>query len=67
MARWENIKNNAKNPKIGQIIDDAMILIKKENPSLKEILDKIYAGPELDKEDLENNRCYFKYKGEILP
>ncbi|WP_180375394.1 type I restriction-modification system subunit M [Clostridium thermarum] len=51
-ARWENIKNNAKDPRIGQIIDDAMLLIEKENPSLKGVLDKRYARPELDKRRL---------------
>jgi len=51
-ARWENIKNSAKDPKIGQIIDDAMLLIEKENPSLKGVLDKRYARPELDKRRL---------------
>ncbi|MDK2920398.1 MAG: type restriction enzyme protein [Candidatus Petromonas sp.] len=51
-ARWNNIKDNAKDPKIGQIIDDAMILIEKENPSLKGVLDKRYARPELDKRRL---------------
>lgn len=51
-ARWDYIKDNAKDPKIGQIIDDAMILIEKENPSLKGVLDKRYARPELDKRRL---------------
>ncbi|SKA96655.1 type I restriction enzyme M protein [Caloramator quimbayensis] len=51
-ARWDNIKNNAKDPRIGQIIDDAMLLIEKENPSLKGVLDKRYARPELDKRRL---------------
>ena len=51
-ARWNFIKDNAKDVKIGQIIDDAMILIEKENPSLKGVLDKRYARPELDKRRL---------------
>ncbi|MDK2822011.1 MAG: type restriction enzyme protein [Candidatus Petromonas sp.] len=51
-ARWGFIKDNAKDPKIGQYIDDAMILIEKENPSLKGVLDKRYARPELDKRRL---------------
>lgn len=50
-ARWGFIKDNAKDPKIGQYIDDAMILIEKENPSLRGVLDKRYARPELDKDD----------------
>lgn len=51
-ARWNHIKDNAKNPKIGQYIDDAMILIEKENSTLKGVLDKRYARPELDKRRL---------------
>lgn len=51
-ARWGFIKDNAKDPKIGQFIDDAMILIEKENPTLKGVLDKRYARPELDKRRL---------------
>jgi len=51
-ARWENIKNNAKDSRIGQIIDDALLLIEKENPSLKGVLDKRYARPELGKRRL---------------
>lgn len=51
-ARWTFIKDNAKDFKIGQYIDDAMILIEKENPSLKGVLDKRYARPEIDKRRL---------------
>ena len=48
-ARWEYIKNNAKKPEIGKIIDDAMIAIEKDNPGLKGVLSKNYAKPDLDK------------------
>lgn len=48
-ARWENIKNNAKKSEIGKIIDDAMVLIEKENKTLKGVLQKEYARPDLDK------------------
>ncbi|MGC8901863.1 MAG: type I restriction-modification system subunit M N-terminal domain-containing protein [Fervidobacterium sp.] len=48
-ARWERIKKSAKDPKIGQIIDDVILLTEKENPNLKSILVKRYARPELDK------------------
>ena len=48
-ARWENIKNNAKKSEIGKIIDDAMVLIEKDNKSLKGVLQKDYARPDLDK------------------
>ena len=51
-ARWENIKKNAKQSTIGQIIDKAMIAIESENQSLKGVLPKNYARPELDKTKL---------------
>lgn len=51
-ARWTFIMDNAKDIKIGQYIDDAMILIEKENTSLKGVLDKRYARPEIDKRRL---------------
>ena len=48
-ARWSYLQKNAKQPEIGKIIDDAMELIEKENPSLKGVLPKDYARPTLDK------------------
>ncbi|WZL72042.1 class I SAM-dependent DNA methyltransferase [Clostridiaceae bacterium 35-E11] len=51
-ARWNFIMDNAKDVKIGQFIDDAMILIEKENPTLRGVLDKRYARPEIDKRRL---------------
>lgn len=51
-ARWEYIKNNAKKPEIGKIIDDAMITIEKDNPNLKGVLSKNYAKSDLDKSKL---------------
>lgn len=51
-ARWSYIKANAKKPEIGQIIDEAMEAIEKENESLRGVLPKNYARPELDKQKL---------------
>lgn len=51
-ARWGYIRDNAKDIKVGQFIDDAMILIEKENPTLRGVLDKRYARPEIDKRRL---------------
>lgn len=48
-TRWSSIQNNAKQPTIGKIIDDAMDLIERENPRIKGILPKNYARPDLDK------------------
>jgi len=51
-ARWSYLKANARQPSIGKIIDDAMIAIERDNPSLKGVLPKDYARPTLDKERL---------------
>ncbi len=51
-ARWDHLQNNAKQPNIGKIIDDAMDAIERENPSLKGVLPKNYARPALDKHRL---------------
>ena len=51
-ARWDYLKQNAKKPEIGKIVDDAMIAIEKENPSLKGVLPKSYARPDLNKQSL---------------
>jgi type I restriction enzyme M protein len=51
-ARWEKIQANAKKPTNGKIIDDAMTAIERENVSLKGVLPKTYARPQLDKHRL---------------
>ena len=51
-ARWSNLKANAKQPAIGKIVDDAMLAIERDNPSLKGVLPKEYVHPRLDKQRL---------------
>ena len=51
-ARWETLQNQARDPKIGKLVDDAMVAIERDNSSLKGVLPKIYARPALDKERL---------------
>jgi type I restriction enzyme M protein len=51
-ARWEHLKANAPQPKIGNLVDDAMSAIERDNPSLKGVLPKDYARPGLDKQRL---------------
>ncbi|MDI9347826.1 MAG: class I SAM-dependent DNA methyltransferase [Methylacidiphilales bacterium] len=51
-ARWSYLYARAKTPTIGKDIDDAMESIEKENSSLKTILPKVYARPNLDKDGL---------------
>ncbi len=48
-ARWEEIIKYTNSPEIGQVIDKAMDLIEKENPRLKNVLNKNYSRPEIDK------------------
>ena len=51
-ARWNKLANNAHKEEIGTIIDNAMRDIEKENKSLKGILPKNFARPELNKQAL---------------
>jgi len=51
-SRWDYLQDNAKKPEIGKLIDDAMELIEKENPSLRGVLPINYARPNLDKQRL---------------
>ena len=51
-ARWAYLKAQAKQSTIGQIVDQAMISIERDNPALKEVLPKEYARPALDKQRL---------------
>ena len=51
-ARWSNLKANAKQPTIGKIVDDAMLAIERDNPTLKGVLPKDYFHPRLDKQRL---------------
>ena len=48
-ARWSKIASAAHTPEIGTVIDDAMRTIEKENTTLKNVLPKNYASPDLDK------------------
>ncbi len=51
-ARWEKLQAEAKQPTIGKSIDDAMVALEKENPTLKAVLPKDYSRPALDKHRL---------------
>lgn len=48
-ARWSTIASAAHTPEIGLVIDNAMRAIEKENTTLKNVLPKNYASPDLDK------------------
>src|SRR3989338_585499 len=51
-ARWAHLQSNAKQPTIGKVIDDAMVAIERDNPSLRGVLPKDYGRPQLDKHRL---------------
>jgi type I restriction enzyme M protein len=51
-ARWSFLQGKAKDPKIGQLIDEAMTAIERDNKTLKGVLPKDYARPALDKSRL---------------
>lgn len=51
-GRWEHLCASAKQPIIGRLVDDAMVAIERDNPSLKGVLPKEYARPTLDKQRL---------------
>lgn len=48
-ARWKTISAAAHTPEIGIVIDNAMRAIEAENKSLKNVLPKNYANPDLEK------------------
>ena len=48
-ARWSHLQARAKQPTIGEDIDNAMLAIESNNASLKGVLSKDYARPALNK------------------
>ncbi|MDP2792363.1 MAG: class I SAM-dependent DNA methyltransferase [Rectinemataceae bacterium] len=48
IARWSFLRSKAKLPTIGKEIDNAMDAIENDNPSLKDVLPKVYARGNLD-------------------
>ena len=48
-ARWAGLQDAARQPDIGEMLDDAMHAIEHDNPVLAGVLPKDYARPELDK------------------
>jgi type I restriction enzyme M protein len=51
-ARWPHLQGKAKQPTIGKLVDDAMVAIERDNPTLKGVLPKDFARPALDKQRL---------------
>lgn len=48
-ARWTHLKSQARQSAIGQLVDDAMAGVERDNPALKGVLPRDYARPALDK------------------
>ncbi len=51
-ARWAHLKAQARQLTIGQLVDEAMEAIERDNPTLKGVLPKNYARPNVDKQRL---------------
>ncbi|MYJ13135.1 MAG: SAM-dependent DNA methyltransferase [Acidimicrobiia bacterium] len=51
-ARWERLQAQARQPTVGQAVDDAMEAVEEANPALDDVLPKIYGLPALDKQRL---------------
>ena len=52
-ARWQHLVDNATDPQIGQMIDEAMRAVEEENPRLKGMLPKGYSRSTLPHDSLE--------------
>lgn len=48
-ARWGWLRDNARLPTIGTLIDNAMLAVERDNKTLKDVLPKDYGRPTLDK------------------
>jgi len=51
-ARWSCLQDRATQPDIGKTVDSAMDAIEKDNPSLRDVLPKVYARGNLDPTNL---------------
>ena len=51
-ARWPYLQSQAKDPEIGKKVDAAMDAIERDNPSLRNVLPKVYARGNLDPTNL---------------
>ncbi len=51
-ARGTFLRDNARQPTIGKLLDDAMVVVERDNKTLKGMLSKDYARPTLDKQRL---------------
>ncbi|MDE0131700.1 MAG: class I SAM-dependent DNA methyltransferase [bacterium] len=47
-ARWSYLQARARQPEIGELVDDAMSAVERDNPVLRGVLPRDYARPALD-------------------
>ncbi len=52
IARWSYLQSKAKLPTVGKEVDNAMDAIEKDNPSLRDVLPKVFARGNLDPTNL---------------
>lgn len=52
-ARWQHLRSAAKQPTIGQFVDEAMVSIEWDNPALKSVLLRDYTRRALNKQQAE--------------
>ena len=51
-ARWQHLRDQARQPSIGRLVDDAMTAVERDNPALRDVLPKDYGRDALDKQRL---------------
>ena len=51
-ARWSNLRSQARQNTIGQVVDAAMTAVERDNPALRGVLPRDYARPALDQRRL---------------
>lgn len=51
-ARWDKIQASSKQPKIAELIDEALLVIERENPKLEGILERKYSDAKLTPAEL---------------
>ena len=51
-ARWSNLRSQARQNTIGQVVDAAMAAVERDNPALRGVLPRDYARPALDQRRL---------------
>lgn len=51
-SRWSTLQSEAKQPNIGEVVDDAMDALEKDNLSLRNVLPKVFARGNIDPTNL---------------